>query len=283
MMRKIKAVKNAMAAHMPGLKTWRAMPIPGLEMVDPYILMNHHGPEHFAPNSQGLPFGPHPHRGFETLTFIVKGELVHKDSQGFESRITEGGVQWMTAGSGIIHSETSSEEFQREGGDMEILQLWINLPARLKASAPNYQGFQKEEIPEIEIQEGVVLNLISGSFNSAEGPVRSPYPQFMSTIKAKGGQSFELESSEDQLYFYVISGSLEVNGTLVNKRQTILFEEEADKLEIKVFADSLIIFGQAPLIREPMVSHGPFVMNTEEEIHQAIADYQAGKMGLWKD
>lgn len=282
-MRKVIGVKTAMTAHMPGLKTWRAMPTPNFEMLDPYLFMNHHGPEDFPPHSKGLPFGPHPHRGFETLTFIVDGELVHKDSQGFESRILKGGIQWMTAGSGIIHSETSSQEFIEKGGSMEILQLWINLPARLKSTPPHYQGFQKESIPAITLNEGVVLNLISGSFKGQNGPVTSPYPQFMSTIEAQASTSFELDSTADELYFYVVSGSLEVNGQLVNKRQTVLFEGSAGQLDIKVHADAYIIFGQAPRIQEPVYAHGPFVMNTEAEIHEAIKDYQEGKMGVWRD
>jgi len=281
MMRKVKAIKTAMAAHMPGLKTWRAMPSPGLNMLDPYLFMNHHGPEHFPPNNNGLPFGPHPHRGFETLTFIVEGELVHKDSQGFESRIVKGGVQWMTAGAGIIHSETSSDEFLKQGGDMEILQLWINLPSKLKGTPPHYQGFQKESIPEIPINDGVHLSLISGSFKDQEGPVESPYPQFMSTIEAKAGSEFTFETSDDVLYFYLVSGSIELNGQAVNKRQTVVFENEAGELSIKVHADAYIILGQAPEIKEPVVAHGPFVMSSEAEIHQAIEDYQNGKMGTW--
>lgn len=272
-----------MTAHMPGLKTWRAMPTPNLEMLDPYLMMNHHGPEEFPPHSSGLPFGPHPHRGFETLTFIVDGELVHKDSEGFESNILKGGVQWMTAGAGIIHSETSSPSFIERGGSMEILQLWINLPARLKSSPPHYQGFQKESIPAIKLNDGAVLNLISGSFKDEKGPVNSPYPQFMSTVEAKAGGSFQFSSTADELYFYLVSGSVEVNGQLVNKRQTVLFEAGAGLLEIKVHAKAFIIIGQAPRIQEPVYSHGPFVMNSEKEIHQAIKDYQEGKMGVWRD
>ncbi len=282
-MRKVKALKTAIPAHMPGLKTWRAMPAPGLSMLDPYLFMNHHGPEHFGPNNQGLPFGPHPHRGFETLTFIVEGELVHKDSQGFESRIVKGGIQWMTAGAGIIHSETSSEQFIKEGGDMEILQLWINLPSKLKSTPPHYQGFQKESIPEIPITSGVHLNLISGSFKGHTGPVESPYPQFMSTIEAKAPSSFSLDTTEDEVYFYLVQGRIRLNGEEMNFRQTALLEEQAGSLEIEVLEDAYIIFGQAPRIKEPVMAHGPFVMSNEQEIHQAIADYQAGKMGVWRD
>lgn len=282
-MRKLLGFRSAVAAHMPGLKTWRAMPIPGMSMLDPYLFLNHHGPDFFGPNNQGLPFGPHPHRGFETLTFIVEGELVHKDSEGFSSRITKGGVQWMTAGAGIIHSETSSEEFLEKGGALEILQLWINLPAALKSSPAHYQGYQKSEIPALEIAPKVNLNLISGSWQNQKGPVESPFPQFMSTIEAAAGTHFSLDTNADQLFFYLVSGKLKVNGSEMDFRNTAIFEEAAGTVEIEVLEEAYIIFAQAPQIKEPVVAHGPFVMNSEREIHQAIADYQAGKMGVWRD
>jgi len=282
-MRNLKGFKTAVPAHMPNFKTWRALPVPGLGYLDPYIFLNHHGPDFFPPHNQGLPFGPHPHRGFETLTFIVSGELVHKDSEGFESRILKGGIQWMTAGAGIIHSETSSEEFLKTGGDMEILQLWINLPARLKTTPPHYQGFQKEEIPEVPLNDTAHLNLISGHYKGAEGPVTSPYAQFMSTIEAKAGGSFNLDTKADEVFFYLVSGSLLVNNAKMDKRQLALFDPGAANIEVQVLEDAYIIFGQAPRIQEPVYSHGPFVMNTEAEIHQAISDYQSGKMGVWRE
>src|SRR5437868_13435177 len=131
------------------LQMRRPLPGPGIDILDPFLILNHHGPQVYPPGNQGLPFGPHPHRGFETVTFILEGELTHRGSGGHESVIRAGGVQWMTARSGLVHAEISPEEFKRSGGPLEILQLWVNLPARLKFVKPAYTGLQREDIPAV--------------------------------------------------------------------------------------------------------------------------------------
>ncbi|HSO06022.1 MAG TPA: pirin family protein, partial [Pelomicrobium sp.] len=136
------------------LVTRRPLPGPGLAQIDPFLFLNHHGPQTYAPGNVGLPFGPHPHRGFETVTFILAGELAHRDSAGHESVIAAGGTQWMTAGRGIVHAELSPETFKRRGGALEILQLWVNLPARLKFTAPRYVGLQRDAIPAVASADG---------------------------------------------------------------------------------------------------------------------------------
>src|SRR5439155_27053283 len=145
-MKIIKAKHKAEHEPIADLVTYRAMPTRMMPMneLDPFIFLNHHGWQQYPPNNAGLPFGPHPHKGFETVTFIIEGDLVHKDSTGYTSNIKKGGIQWMMAGSGIIHAELSSEEFKQNGGPVEILQLWLNLPSRLKNTAPHYIGLQKE-------------------------------------------------------------------------------------------------------------------------------------------
>lgn len=214
-----------------------------------------------------------------------KGEkyLGRLNCQGFSSRILKGGVQWMTTGAGIIHSETSSDEFLEKGGPMEILQLWINLPAAQKMSPAHYQGFQKDEIPELKVGEGFKLNLICGTYDGAEGPVQSPYPQFMSTLEAPTGSKLHWDSKPEQLFFYLVKGSIKVNGQEMNKRQLAQFENKPGSLDIEVLEDAYIILGEAEPIKEPVVSYGPFVMNSEAEIQQAIMDYQSGKMGRWTE
>src|SRR5512139_1974320 len=141
-MRTVAALHPALRDDIADLVTRRPLPGPGLAQVDPFLFLNHHGPQVYPPENPGLPFGPHPHRGFETVTFILAGELAHRDTAGHESVIGAGGVQWMTAGSGLVHSELSPPEFRRRGGPLEILQLWINLPARLKMAPPAYVGLQ---------------------------------------------------------------------------------------------------------------------------------------------
>ena len=174
------------------LLTRRPLPGPAVEQVDPFLFLNHHGPQVYPPGNQGLPFGPHPHRGFETVTFIVEGELAHLDTAGHESVIRAGGVQWMTAGSGLVHAELSPQEFKRRGGGLEILQLWVNLPARLKMTAPAYVGLQRDAIPVLPTADGLGrVNLIAGRWGGAAGPVRSLTGVFMSTVElaAAGSRS----------------------------------------------------------------------------------------------
>ncbi|MDQ6608892.1 MAG: pirin family protein, partial [Bacteroidota bacterium] len=174
MKRSVKALHKAVYEPIGNLVTYRALPLEELPMnaIDPFIFLNHHGYQEYLPMNGGLPFGPHPHRGFETVTFILKGDLTHKDSSGANSVIKAGGVQWMTAGSGLIHAEVSSEEFKIQGGPLEILQLWVNLPAQFKMTKPNYVGLQKEVIPAIELDDvNVILHPVSGIWKGTKGPV----------------------------------------------------------------------------------------------------------------
>src|SRR5687768_4949462 len=174
-MKTIKANHKAEYEPIADLVTYRAMPTKHVAMnqLDPFIFLNHHGWQEYKPNNNGLPFGPHPHRGFETVTFILEGDLMHKDTSGAGSTIKSGGVQWMTAGSGLVHAEISSEEFKENGGPLEILQLWINLPARHKMANPKYTGLQKEEIPVATWDdEKVTAQIVSGNWNGVQGNIQ---------------------------------------------------------------------------------------------------------------
>jgi len=278
------ALKTVTALHparrddIGDLTTRRPVPGPGLEQVDPFLLLNHHGPQTYGPNNAGLPFGPHPHRGFETVTFILEGELAHRDSAGHESVIRAGGVQWMTAGSGLIHAEVSPETFRQAGGPLEILQLWVNLPARLKMSSPRYQGLQADEIPAITADKGqATIHLISGAWGGHNGPVTSLTGVFMSTLEIKaGGRAGFGSLGGRNVLLYVVSGEVKVNGIAVPAWNLVELDLEGDMVEIVAEADAVVLFGHAEPIDEPVVAHGPFVMNTREEIADAIRDYNAG-------
>lgn len=260
------------------LVTRRPIPSQGLDHIGAFLFLNHHGPQTYAPNNRGLPFGPHPHRGFETVTFILAGELAHRDSAGHESIISEGGVQWMIAGSGIVHEEVSPERFKRAGGPMEILQLWVNLPARLKMSKPGYTGVQGPEIPAIAF-DGGTLNLIAGEWGGQTGPITSLTGIFMTTLALRPGGKITFDGLKDRdIFCYVARGEAMVNGSSVKHWHLVEFGA-GDRVEISATADALLLFGHAEPLREPIVAHGPFVMNSVEEIHQAYADYQAGKFG----
>lgn len=276
--RTVQDIFPAQRDDIADLHTWRALPTARIDMVDPFLFLNHHGHQVYPQPNRGLPFGPHPHRGFETVTFILEGDIAHRDSGGHESVIGAGGVQWMTAGSGLIHSETSSDAFKQHGGPMEILQLWVNLPARLKMTQPAYRGLQRDEIPTLSDAGGARVHLVSGAWNDQRGPFTPLLDIATMWIDFDAGQRFTIQIAPQRaIFFYVVRGSVEVNGRTVAMRHLATFEADGDALQITALEDALILLCHAEPLGEPVVSHGPFVMNTVEEIHQAIADYQAGK------
>jgi redox-sensitive bicupin YhaK (pirin superfamily) len=263
------------------LITRRPLPGRGLDQVDPFLFLNHHGPQVYRPRNNGLPFGPHPHRGFETVTFILEGDIAHRDTGGHESVIDAGGVQWMTAGSGLVHEEVSSAEFKRDGGPLEVLQLWVNLPSRLKMSPPKYVGLQREDIPSLELDDGKVqLDLIAGAWAGQVAPIQSLTGITMTTLTLTAGARVQLDAPADRsVFFYLVRGALNVNGVPVAAQHLVTFAHDGDAIDVTADADAFLVFGHADPIKEPVVSHGPFVMTTRQEINEAIADYQAGKFG----
>ena len=261
------------------LTTRRPVPGPGLEQVDPFLFLNHHGPQTYPPNNRGLPFGPHPHRGFETVTFILDGDLAHNDSGGGESIIKAGGIQWMTAGSGLIHAELSPAAFKRDGGPMEILQLWVNLPSRLKMTRPNYIGLQADDIPTFVTDAGVTVEPVSGQWQGRAAPIQSLIDVNLAVLRLPTGSRFvEPVAADRNVFLYVVKGQVEVAGTAV-PQWTLAALGDGTAVEIAAASDAVVLLGHARPIGEPVFSHGPFVMNTREEIIAAIQDYQAGKFG----
>jgi len=278
--RRVIAQHSAKRDDIGDLVTRRPLPGPQLEQLDPFLFLNHHGPQTYPANNRGLPFGPHPHRGFETVTFILEGSLAHADSASHQSVIHAGGVQWMTAGSGIVHAEISPPEFLREGGPLEILQLWVNLPAHLKMSEPRYAGLQQADIPAIALPGGGELNLMAGEWQGHAGPVETLTGVFMSTLKLPAGAHEQLPVAPGrQVFLYVVNGDVEVGGEPVQPHHLIEVDRDGSSLDIEASSDARLLFGHGDVIDEPVYSHGPFVMNTREEIVQAVDDYQNGKFG----
>jgi len=275
----IKRAHPAMRDDIADLTTRRPVPGRDVEQIDPFLFLNHHGPQVYSPNNHGLPFGPHPHRGFETVTFILTGELAHRDSAGHESIIKEGGIQWMTAGSGLVHAEISPQEFMRKGGPLEILQLWVNLPPRLKMTPPRYIGLQRDEIPAIPTPDGLgLVNLVSGEYLGRQGAMQPLLDIFMSTVELKAGARVEFAGvTQRNVFLYVVRGSIEVAGQAAPEWHLIELGDAGDSVEIAAQSDAVLLFGHAEPIGAPVVAYGPFVMNTRDEIMQAIHDYQAGK------
>lgn len=282
-MKIIKARHKAVYEPIADLVTYRAMPthhIPA-NYLDPFIFLNHHGWQEYPPDNRGLPFSPHPHRGFETVTFIVEGDLTHKDSSGTKSTIKSGGVQWMTAGRGIVHNEISSDDFKKNGGPLEILQLWVNLPAKYKLTEPKYVGLQKVEIPSVLWDNGNVEGqIISGSWDNAEGAIKPLTDIHLASIQFhKGGRLNKNVPADQSVFMYVVRGEILVNGEDVSMHDLVLFSHEGTMIEMKALKNALILFGYATPLQEPYVAYGPFVMNSQKEIMQAYEDYHAGKFG----
>jgi len=283
-LRTIKRLHQAISDPIDDLSTHRPLPSRTLSQLDPFLFLNHHGPQIYPKNNGGLPFGPHPHRGFETVTFILDGDLQHQDSGGYTSVIEKDGVQWMRAGSGLIHNESSSPKFLKNGGNFECLQLWVNLRAKDKMTAPVYKGLQDPEIPKVTVDDGkAVIHVCSGKWGGVEGPFDSISGIRMAWVVFKNGGKIEETIPEDHtIFFYVARGKFRVNGSEAAYRQLVEFNYEGELLQVEALQDdSILLIGHCLPFKEPVVSYGPFVMNTQREIVEAQRDYQLGKFGKW--
>jgi len=274
--RQVLSIHPALREDIGDLVTRRPVPAPGLEQVDLFLFLNHHGPQTYRPGNRGLPFGPHPHRGFETVTFILQGSLAHLDTGGGESIVEAGGVQWMTAGRGLIHAELSPESFKRDGGPLEILQLWVNLPSSLKMVEPNYVGVTEAEIPVLQLSDAVTMRPVSGLDAT---PIQSLTGIMLATVEMQPGSKATLPAPTGRsVLFYTVRGSARVSGVEVPEHHLAQLSD-GDGLEVESETGTLILFGHGDPIGEPIFAHGPFVMNTREEIIQAVQDYQRGLFG----
>ena len=249
---------------------------------DPFLLLDYAGPFDFTPAEAKRGVGEHPHRGFETVTIVYQGELEHRDSSGSHGSIGPGDVQWMTAASGVVHEEFHSERFSREGGTLEMVQLWVNLPANEKMSSPRYQGILDAQIPQAPLADGAgTVRVIAGEFQGVHGPAKTVTPINVWDLQLIAGRSAELRVPGGQTALLVVQkGSVRVNdSTDLKAVELALFERDGDdvKLHAPTDASAMLLTGEP--LNEPVVGQGPFVMNTREEIQQAVLDYNAGRMG----
>lgn len=251
-------------------------------LLSPFILLDYAPPTEFAPAPQKRGVGVHPHRGFETVTIVYSGEVDHRDSTGNGGHIGPGDVQWMTAASGILHEEFHSAAFTRDGGTMEMVQLWVNLPAKDKMSAPGYQTLMDGEIPPVELAAGAGrLRVIAGEYAGAHGPAKTftPINIWDVRLNAGGKTSFTLPEGHT-LAVLVQSGAVKLNdGDIARDAQFAIFEREGGAIELEAESDAKVLVLSGEPINEPVAWYGPFVMNTEAELREAITDFNAGKFG----
>jgi redox-sensitive bicupin YhaK (pirin superfamily) len=255
-----------------------------MERMDPFIMLDYASRYHFPPTGKPKGVGVHPHRGFETVTIAYKGSVAHHDSAGGGGEIKEGDVQWMTAASGVLHKEYHAESFCATGGDFQMVQLWVNLPAKDKMSTPKYQAIENSNIPKIKVDGGVV-EVIAGSYQDHQGAASTFTPVNMLNAKLTSGGSatFSFPSNQNTCIL-VIEGEVILNNTEdVPLDHLALFKNEGETFTIKASQDSIVLILSGAPINEPIAAHGPFVMNTREQIMEAFQDYELGKFGELAD
>lgn len=248
---------------------------------DPFLLMDYAAPVEFAGDGKRRGVGGHPHKGFETVTIAYQGEVEHRDSSGGGGTIGAGDVQWMTAGAGIIHEEFHSTEFARTGGIFEMVQLWVNLPARHKGEAPGYQTLLSTDIPVVQATTGTGhVRVIAGEFGSTTGPARTFTPINLWDGDLKAGSSISLPAPDGHTTtVLVIKGRITLDGTDVDEAHLAIFDRAGAGLNLTAATDARFLVLTGEPINEPVVGHGPFVMNTEEEIADAFRQFRSGVMG----
>lgn len=250
--------------------------------LNPFILLDYAGPHEFQPTSQRLGVGQHPHRGFETVTIVYEGEVEHRDSSGGGGTIGRGDVQWMTAASGIVHEEFHGREFAQRGGTFEMVQLWVNLPAKDKLASPRYQGILDAQIPSVDLGDGRgALRVIAGEYDGAVGPAQTFTPMHVWDIRLDSDRALDLAVPAGyHTALVVLRGSVRANeDQVLGPAELAVFERDGTSIHLEGGAGTRALLLSGEPIDEPVVGHGPFVMNTMQEIKQAISDFQAGRMG----
>ncbi len=286
-MKKLKSIQHKVTSpfvNMGAIKLRQPLPIEGIENVDPFLLLHHYGPYAISEFNNPFDLGPHPHRGFEPITLLFKGEQFHRDSLGNEMVVKAGGIQWTTAGRGIIHAEAPTKEFVKKGGDLEGIQLWLNLPSTHKMMPANYQHLEDEQIPKLFSEDKKVqLNIVAGNQSTKSGLIKTQTEVniFTSIAQENGEMSIDIPENHQSL-IYLLEGEILVNDTEILKKgehQMITFHQDGNSIKFKAKSQSTILILSGAPINEKVTQYGPFVMNTQTEILEAMRDYNEGKMG----
>ncbi|WP_299122715.1 pirin family protein [uncultured Winogradskyella sp.] len=281
----IKSVGRSDFVNMGPIRLRQPLPTQQIEIVDPFILLHHYGPYKINEKNNPFDLGPHPHRGFEPVTFLVQGEQLHRDSLGNESIVKAGDVQWTTAGRGIIHAEGPTKELVKKGGVIEGIQLWLNLPAEKKMMQANYQHAKHEDFRVVTSDDGKVeTRVIAGEFNETYGRIttQTAVNTLIIDAKVEGTQTIKYSNSQQGM-LYLLKGKVKVNGNTgleLDKNQIIQFHQDGEGFSIEAEANSLLLFLSGEPFNEPVATYGPYVMNNQTEIMEAMRDYQMGKMGF---
>jgi redox-sensitive bicupin YhaK (pirin superfamily) len=257
-----------------------------MQRMDPFIMLDYNSRFYFPPSDKPKGVGVHPHRGFETVTIAYKGRVAHHDSAGGGGIIGEGDVQWMTAASGVLHKEYHEETFSKEGGEFQMVQLWVNLPAKDKMSKPKYQAIANQEMGVYKLENnGGKVEIIAGEYQSVKGPAITftPISMLNAKLSENGNAVFNFPAHYNTALL-VIDGEIQVNETAVVPADNfLLFENEGEQFTIKGLKDSTVLVLSGEPIKEPIAAHGPFVMNTRQELVDAFQDFQNGKFGFLED
>lgn len=249
--------------------------------LSPFLLLDYAGPVNFGPSQQRRGVGEHPHRGFETVTIVYSGEVEHKDSAGGGGSIGPGDVQWMTAGAGIVHQEYHGTEFAARGGPFEMIQLWVNLPAKDKMTQPRYQNITDAQIPRVDLAGGAgSIRVIAGTYDGQTGPAMTFSPVNLWDVRAKAGHRLEFRvPANETAALFVLKGAIQLGDESIGEAELAVLERNGDSFEFEATEDATVLVLNGRPLEEPVVGYGPFVMNSDDEILQAVADFQAGKMG----
>jgi redox-sensitive bicupin YhaK (pirin superfamily) len=283
--KEILGIYQAGSRHMVGDGFPVRNMIPGAgvdEQLSPFLLLDYMGPNHFPPTDRQLGVGEHPHRGFETVTIMYHGKVAHRDSTGSGGVIGPGDVQWMTAAAGIVHEELHEKEFAKRGGLLEGIQLWVNLPKAFKMSKPGYQTLVNDDIPSVDLGGGAGrLRVIAGEFRGVKGPATTFSPIHLYDLRLAAGHQVELSLPEGfNTAVFVLHGEVLVSGLQsVREAEIALFGQKGERMSLDAKSDATILVLSGEPIDEPIARYGPFVMNTQAELVQAVNDYRAGRMG----
>ena len=286
-MKKYKSIQqkvNSPLVNMGPIKLRQPLPTEGIENVDPFLLLHHYGPYAISEFNNPFDLGPHPHRGFEPITLLFKGEQLHRDSLGNEMVVKAGGVQWTTAGRGIIHAEAPTKDFVKKGGELEGIQLWLNLPAKYKMIPPNYQHLEDKQIQKVfSADKKVQLNIIAGQQVNEQGLIKTQTAVNVFTANAEKDGEIQIDLPKNhQSLIYLLEGEVLVNNEETLKKgdiQMVVFDTDGNSVSFKAKEKGTLLVLSGEPIKEKVTQYGPYVMNTQTEILEAMRDYQQGKMG----